>query len=98
MVRKAAQRSVLMPLLFRCPAPESLRVYVLQMQLFSLTQNTPTPRAHTPQAAFMGAVAVADLVKSTLGPKGMDKILQVRPNMCIGLVLLVGYTAVFVYA
>ena len=24
----------------------------------------------------MGAVAVADLVKSTLGPKGMDKILQ----------------------
>jgi hypothetical protein len=28
------------------------------------------------QAAFIGAVAVADLVKSTLGPKGMDKILQ----------------------
>ena len=27
-------------------------------------------------ASFVGALAVADLVKSTLGPKGMDKILQ----------------------
>lgn len=27
-------------------------------------------------ASFVGAIAVADLVKSTLGPKGMDKILQ----------------------
>uniref|UniRef100_A0A383VGT0 T-complex protein 1 subunit beta n=1 Tax=Tetradesmus obliquus TaxID=3088 RepID=A0A383VGT0_TETOB len=27
-------------------------------------------------ASFVGAVAMADLVKSTLGPKGMDKILQ----------------------
>lgn len=27
-------------------------------------------------AAFVGAVAIADLVKTTLGPKGMDKILQ----------------------
>lgn len=27
-------------------------------------------------ASFVGAVAVADLVKTTLGPKGMDKILQ----------------------
>ena len=26
-------------------------------------------------ASFVGAIAVADLVKSTLGPKGMDKIL-----------------------
>ena len=26
--------------------------------------------------AFVGAIAIADLVKSTLGPKGMDKILQ----------------------
>ena len=24
----------------------------------------------------MGAIAIADLVKTTLGPKGMDKILQ----------------------
>ena len=27
-------------------------------------------------ASIMGALAVADLVKSSLGPKGMDKILQ----------------------
>lgn len=27
-------------------------------------------------ASFVGALAVADLVKTTLGPKGMDKILQ----------------------
>jgi T-complex protein 1 subunit beta len=27
-------------------------------------------------ASFVGAMAIADLVKSTLGPKGMDKILQ----------------------
>ena len=25
---------------------------------------------------FVGAIAVGDLIKSTLGPKGMDKILQ----------------------
>ena len=27
-------------------------------------------------ASFVGAMAISDLVKSTLGPKGMDKILQ----------------------
>ena len=27
------------------------------------------------RSSFVGAIAVADLVKSTLGPKGMDKIL-----------------------
>ena len=27
-------------------------------------------------ASFVGATAVADLVKSTLGPKGMDQIIQ----------------------
>lgn len=32
--------------------------------------------AQARQAAFIGAIAVADLIKSTLGPKGMDKILQ----------------------
>ncbi|KAI9343553.1 chaperonin Cpn60/TCP-1 family [Obelidium mucronatum] len=29
-----------------------------------------------PKASFVGAIAVGDLVKSTLGPKGMDKVLQ----------------------
>jgi T-complex protein 1 subunit beta len=40
-------------------------------------------------ASFVGALAVSDLVKSTLGPKGMDKILQsmasrppARPRRC----------------
>lgn len=28
------------------------------------------------QQYFVGAIAVGDLVKSTLGPKGLDKILQ----------------------
>lgn len=27
-------------------------------------------------SSFVGAIAIADLVKATLGPKGMDKILQ----------------------
>lgn len=30
--------------------------------------------------AFVGAIAIGDLVKSTLGPKGMDKILQPMPG------------------
>ena len=34
--------------------------------------------------SFVGATAVADLLKSTLGPKGMDKIIQnvVFENRC----------------
>ena len=28
------------------------------------------------KSAFVGAIAIGDLIKSTLGPKGMDKILQ----------------------
>ena len=28
------------------------------------------------QSSFVGAIAIGDLIKSTLGPKGMDKILQ----------------------
>lgn len=31
---------------------------------------------HARLSAYLGAIAVADLVKTTLGPKGMDKILQ----------------------
>jgi|TARA_B100001142_G_scaffold128116_3_gene129994 hypothetical protein len=30
---------------------------------------------HARLASFVGAMAISDLVKSTLGPKGMDKIL-----------------------
>jgi chaperonin GroEL (HSP60 family) len=37
------------------------------------TQNLAKTRKHAMhlQAAFIGAVAIADLVKTTLGPKGM---------------------------
>jgi len=31
-------------------------------------------------SSFVGAIAIGDLVKSTLGPKGMDKILQTSSN------------------
>ena len=56
-------------------------------------------------ASFVGAIAIADLVKTTLGPKGMDKILQsvgdpnnIRitiTNDGIPLVLLQKYILVF---
>ena len=36
----------------------------------------PTARAPASQSSIIGALAVADLVKTSLGPKGMDKILQ----------------------
>ena len=36
----------------------------------------PYDGRYPPQSAFLGAIAVADLVKTTLGPKGMDKLLQ----------------------
>jgi T-complex protein 1 subunit beta len=45
--------------------------------------NFPTDRPYScvirpfpKQSSFVGAIAIGDLVKSTLGPKGMDKILQ----------------------
>ncbi|RKO91757.1 chaperonin Cpn60/TCP-1 family, partial [Blyttiomyces helicus] len=42
-----------------------------------LQENASEERAeHARLASFVGAIAVGDLVKSTLGPKGMDKILQ----------------------
>ncbi len=31
-------------------------------------------------SSFVGAIAIADLVKTTLGPKGQDKILQSMGN------------------
>eukprot|EP00053_Salpingoeca_punica_P007514 m.68532 g.68532 ORF g.68532 m.68532 type:complete len:527 (-) comp14185_c0_seq2:220-1800(-) len=35
---------------------------------------------HARLSCFVGAIAIGDLVKSTLGPKGMDKILQSQSN------------------
>jgi len=42
-----------------------------------LTQGADEEKAETARlSSFVGAIAIGDLVKSTLGPKGMDKILQ----------------------
>jgi T-complex protein 1 subunit beta len=35
-------------------------------------------------SSFVGAIAIADLVKTTLGPKGMDKILQSVSSFIFG--------------
>jgi T-complex protein 1 subunit beta len=43
-------------------------------------------------SAFVGAIAVGDLVKSTLGPKGMDKILQsAYVCCCLGAMKVLSY-------
>ncbi|XP_048579119.1 T-complex protein 1 subunit beta isoform X2 [Nematostella vectensis] len=45
------------------------------VQIFN--PGTEEERAETARlSSFVGAIAIGDLVKSTLGPKGMDKILQ----------------------
>ncbi|KAF9169103.1 T-complex protein 1 subunit beta [Mortierella sp. AD011] len=45
------------------------------VQIFQ--ENATEERAENARlSSFIGAIAVGDLVKSTLGPKGMDKILQ----------------------
>lgn len=45
------------------------------VQIFQ--ENATEERAENARlSAFVGAIAVCDLVKSTYGPKGMDKILQ----------------------
>jgi T-complex protein 1 subunit beta len=45
------------------------------VQIFQ--ENASEERAENARlSAFVGAIAVCDLVKSTYGPKGMDKILQ----------------------
>lgn len=41
-----------------------------------LSANATEERAESARlSSFIGAIAVGDLVKTTLGPKGMDKIL-----------------------
>ncbi|XP_052245305.1 T-complex protein 1 subunit beta-like [Dreissena polymorpha] len=45
------------------------------VQIFS--RGAEEEKAETARlSSFVGAIAIGDLVKSTLGPKGMDKILQ----------------------
>ncbi|XP_033629229.1 T-complex protein 1 subunit beta-like [Asterias rubens] len=42
-----------------------------------LKQNAEEEKGETARlSSFVGAIAIGDLIKSTLGPKGMDKILQ----------------------
>jgi len=59
---------------FASPSPSSIALSSMPHDTYSLP-FIPTPRLHL-QASFIGAIAIADLVKTTLGPKGMDKILQ----------------------
>ncbi|RKP27414.1 chaperonin Cpn60/TCP-1 family [Syncephalis pseudoplumigaleata] len=52
------------------------------VQIFQ--QDATEERAENARlSSFVGAIAVGDLVKSTLGPKGMDKILQSMSNQGI---------------
>ncbi|ABN66129.2 predicted protein [Scheffersomyces stipitis CBS 6054] len=47
----------------------------MSVQIFG-DQATEERAENARMSAFVGAIAVGDLVKSTLGPKGMDKLLQ----------------------
>jgi len=51
---------------------------MVSLQPFSMYKaGAEEEKAETARlSAFVGAIAIGDLVKSTLGPKGMDKILQ----------------------
>lgn len=56
----------------------------MSVQIFG-DQVTEERAENARMSAFVGAIAVGDLVKSTLGPKGMDKLLQSSSdvNRCI---------------
>lgn len=51
----------------------------MSVQIFN-DQATEERAENARMSAFVGAIAVGDLVKSTLGPKGMDKLLQSASN------------------
>lgn len=52
----------------------------MSVQIFK-DQATEERAENARITAFVGAIAVGDLVKSTLGPKGMDKLLQSATNI-----------------
>ncbi|KAL1915637.1 uncharacterized protein VTP21DRAFT_6396 [Calcarisporiella thermophila] len=52
---------------------------LMPVQIFQ-DQATQERAENARLSSFVGAIAVGDLVKSTLGPKGMDKILQSASN------------------
>lgn len=49
--------------------------HVMYLLFFCITLHS-TQGENARLSSFVGAIAIADLVKTTLGPKGMDKILQ----------------------
>lgn len=55
-------------------------------------QTTEERAENARMSAFVGAIAVGDLVKSTLGPKGMDKLLQSSSDMNTSLITNDGAT------
>jgi hypothetical protein len=63
-----------------CNAQVTLYIQALQIMAGSqqiLSQSATEEKGDIARlASFVGALAVSDLVKTTLGPKGMDKILQ----------------------
>lgn len=57
----------------------TLTIFPMSVQIFK--DQVEEDRAENARlSAFVGAIAVGDLVKSTLGPKGMDKLLQSASN------------------
>ena len=63
----------------------------MSVQIFG-DQVTEERGENARMSAFVGAIAVGDLVKSTLGPKGMDKLLQSASNQDSSLVTNDGAT------
>ncbi|VDM95752.1 unnamed protein product [Thelazia callipaeda] len=54
----------------------SLHAFHTMLPIQILKENAQEERGETARlSSFVGAIAIGDLVKSTLGPKGMDKIL-----------------------
>lgn len=47
------------------------------------------------QSSFVGAIAIGDLVKSTLGPKGMVRQLHALSSLPVNLIVTVRFQAVF---
>ena len=62
--------------LFRATQAPSVKMVSLN-PIRIMKHNADEERAETARlSSFVGAMAIGDLVKSTLGPKGMDKILM----------------------
>ena len=83
--------SVIAPLTFLAPAKDSILLCpVCEKGMNNRVRQHSKLLAHSSDSlvfhstqgenarlsSFVGAIAIADLVKTTLGPKGMDKILQ----------------------